>query len=67
MWQAVEACSMAALGVRCKLCGAEMATGIRTGWVPRPVLGAQALPCGACGSIAVYHGADFHPLAGTAG
>lgn len=52
---------MASLAVRCKACGAQVFSGIRTGWVARPVLGTHVLACGACGTRAPYHGADFAP------
>ena len=52
---------MASLTVRCKACGAQVFTGIRTGWVSAPVLGARTLACRACGLRATYHGADFAP------
>lgn len=58
---------MGSLAVRCKHCGAELPTGIRTGWVAQPVLGTHELPCVACGARERYHGADFHPSVGAAG
>lgn len=54
---------MAVLAVACKGCGALLRTGIRTGWVTRPVIGAKELPCAACGTQALYHGADFQAAA----
>jgi hypothetical protein len=58
---------MGSLAVRCKRCGAEVGTPIRTGWVAQPVLGELELPCASCGARARYHGADFHPSVGAAG
>lgn len=52
---------MATLAVRCRQCGAQVFSGIRTGWVSAPVLGAHELACAACGMRAVYHGRDFAP------
>lgn len=52
---------MATLAVRCRQCGAQVFSGIRTGWVTAPVLGAHELACAACGARATYHGRDFGP------
>jgi hypothetical protein len=54
---------MAVLAVSCKGCGALVRTGIRTGWVSRPVLGSKELPCPGCGTQALYHGEDFRAAA----
>jgi hypothetical protein len=56
---------MATLAARCKACGAQVFSGVRTGWVQRPVLGARVLACRACGIQATYHGADFAPAQGS--
>lgn len=57
--------SMAVLAVRCKGCGILLPTGVRTGWVARPVLGPRAYACPGCGLRADYAAADYVDLAVT--
>lgn len=52
---------MASLAVRCKACGAQVGTRIRTGWVASPRLGPHMVPCTACGARATYVGSEFVP------